>query len=65
VSGDWYIDPVACPGLAAEIRGFSYRKDKNGTVREIDEAQGIRDDALAACRYAVERKTKNTKFVLW
>lgn len=46
---EWMIDPVACPGLAAEVRGFSYRKDKNGTTREIDEAQGIRDDAIAAC----------------
>jgi phage terminase large subunit len=62
---EWYIDPVACPGLAAEVRGFSYRKDKNGTIREIDEAQGIRDDAIAACRYAIEHKISGSKFVLW
>jgi phage terminase large subunit len=62
---EWYIDPVACPGLSAEVRGFSYRKDKNGTIREIDEAQGIRDDAIAACRYAIEHKISGSKFVLW
>lgn len=62
---EWLIDPVACPGLAAEVRGFSYRKDKNGTIREIDEAQGIRDDAIAATRYAIEHKISGGKFVLW
>jgi phage terminase large subunit len=62
---DWTIDPIACPGLTAEVRGFSYRKDKNGTIREIDEAQGISDDAVDAVRYAISQKIKNTKFVLW
>jgi phage terminase large subunit len=62
---DWTIDPVTCPGLAAEVRGFSYRKDKNGTIREIDEAQGIRDDAIAATRYAIEHKISGGKFVIW
>jgi len=61
---NWTIDPVTCPGLAAEVRGFSYRKDKNGVVREIDEAQGIRDDAIDSVRYAISRKIKNTRFVL-
>lgn len=61
----WTIDPVTCPGLTAEVRGFSYRKDKNGIVREIDEAQGVRDDALDSVRYAVSQKIKNTKFVIW
>jgi phage terminase large subunit len=64
-STEWIIDPVACPGLASEVRGFSYRKDKNGIVREIDEAVGILDDGISACRYACERKLKNTKFVIW
>jgi phage terminase large subunit len=62
---DWTIDPVACPGLTAEVRGFSYRKDKNGTVREIDEAQGIRDDAIAGVRYAIEHKISGARYVLW
>jgi len=62
---DWTIDPVACPGLAAEVRGFSYRKDKNGIVREIDEACGMRDDAIAAVRYGIEHKISGGKFVLW
>lgn len=62
---EWTIDPVTCPGLAAEVRGFSYRKDKNGTIREIDEAVGIYDDGIAAARYAIAEKVKNTKFVIW
>ena len=62
---DWTIDPVACPGLAAEVRGFSYRKDKNGTIREIDEAVGFYDDAIAAARYAISEKIKSQRFVLW
>lgn len=62
---DWTIDPVACPGLAAEVRGFSYRKDKNGTVREIDEAQGIRDDGIAAARYSISEKVTSAKFVIY
>lgn len=62
---EWTIDPVACPGLAAEVRGFSYRKDKNGTVREIDEAVGIHDDGIAAARYAIAEKVTNAKYVIY
>lgn len=62
---DWTIDPVACPGLAAEVRGFSYRKDKGGALKEIDEAQGIRDDAIAAARYAISEKITSVKFVIY
>jgi len=48
----WHIDPVACPGLAAEVRGAVYKKDKSGRVTE--EIVSFHDDALAACRYGVE-----------
>jgi len=48
----WHIDPVACPGLAAEVRGFSWRKDRNDQL--TDEGTGAHDDAIAACRYAIE-----------
>lgn len=48
----WHIDPVACPGLAAEARGAVYKKDRSGRVTE--EIVSFHDDALAACRYAVE-----------
>lgn len=48
----WHIDPEACPGLAAEVRGAVYKKDRQGNVTE--EIFSFHDDALAACRYAVE-----------
>lgn len=51
-SHEWHIDPIACPGLAAEVRGAVYRKDKQGTPTE--EIFSFHDDGLAACRYAVE-----------
>jgi phage terminase large subunit len=51
-SREWIIDPVACPGLAAEVRGAVYRKDRNG--RPTEEIVSFHDDAMAACRYAVE-----------
>lgn len=51
-SHKWHIDPVACPGLSAEARGAVYKKDRLGRVTE--EIVSFHDDALAACRYAVE-----------
>lgn len=48
----WHIDPDACPGLAAEVRGAVYKKDKNGNPTE--EIFSFHDDAMAACRYAIE-----------
>lgn len=48
----WHIDPVACPGLAAEVRGAVYKKDRNG--RATEEIFSFRDDAMAASRYAIE-----------
>jgi phage terminase large subunit len=48
----WHIDPEACPGLAAEVRGAVYKKDKNGQPTE--EIFSFRNDALAAARYAVD-----------
>lgn len=50
----WHIDDVACPGIAAEVRGAVYKKDKQGNATE--EIFSFHDDALAACRYAIEEK---------
>jgi len=52
-SHKWIIDDTECPGLAAEVRGATYLKDKNGEPTE--EIFSYHDDALAACRYAVEQ----------
>ena len=49
---EWIIDPEACPGLAAEVRGAVYKKDRQG--RPTEEIVSFHDDAMAACRYAVE-----------
>jgi phage terminase large subunit len=51
----WHVDPEQCPGLVGEIRGYVYHKDKNGKVDD-HEPIGFHDDAIAACRYAIERK---------
>lgn len=51
-SQKWFIDDKECPGLAAEVIGANYVKDKNGNPTE--EIFSYHDDALAACRYAVE-----------
>ncbi len=51
-SRPWYIDEDACPGLAAEVRGASFKKDQQGRITE--EISAFRDDAMAACRYAGE-----------
>lgn len=48
----WHIDEAKCPGLAAEVRGAVYRKDRQG--KPTEEIFSFRDDALAACRYAGE-----------
>jgi phage terminase large subunit len=50
----WHIDPEKCPGLAAEVRGANYKKDRNGKLTE--EIVSFHDDALAACRYAIEEE---------
>lgn len=54
-SKKWHIDPERCPGLAAEVRGATYRKDRQGNATE--EIVSFHDDALAACRYAIEPLT--------
>lgn len=48
----WHIDEVKCPGLAAEVRGAVYKKDRQG--KPTEEIFSFRDDAMAACRYAGE-----------
>jgi phage terminase large subunit len=53
---EWIIDPERCPGLAAEVRGAAYKKDRNGNNTE--DIFSFHDDALAACRYAVEDLAK-------
>ena len=50
--GTWYIDPVACPGLVSEIATYKWKTDRDGNP--IDEPVKFKDDAIAACRYAVE-----------
>lgn len=50
----WHIDEQACPGLAAEVRGATYKTDRFGNLTE--EVFSFHDDALAACRYAVEEE---------
>jgi len=55
--GEWVIDPDKCPGLASEVKGFKWKEDRDGNV--LDEPVKFKDDAIAACRYAIEEKTKN------
>ena len=50
--GTWYIDPVACPGLVSEISSYKWKEDRDGNP--LDEPVKFKDDAIAACRYAVE-----------
>jgi phage terminase large subunit len=50
--GAWYVDPKACPGLVSEIAAYKWKEDRDGNP--LDEPVGFRDDAVAACRYAVE-----------
>lgn len=60
----WHIDETACPGLAAEVRGAVYKKDRNGQTTE--EIFSFHDDALAAVRYSVESLiTPPPKFEVW
>jgi phage terminase large subunit len=50
--GAWYIDPAACPGLVSEISSYKWKEDRDGNP--LDEPVKFKDDAIAACRYAVE-----------
>jgi phage terminase large subunit len=47
-----HIHRSNCPGIAAEIPNYAYRKDKNGEVME--EPVAFHDDGIAALRYAME-----------
>lgn len=59
----WHIDEEKCPGLAAEVRGATYKKDRNGHLTE--EISSFHDDALAACRYAVEDELTGPSIRFW
>ena len=48
----WFIDPDRCPGLLAELQSYKWAEDKEGNL--LDEPVNFKDDAIAACRYAVE-----------
>lgn len=61
-TGKWVIDPEKCPGLASEVKSYKWREDRDGNV--LDEPVKFKDDAIAACRYAVERKV-GEKFSLF
>jgi phage terminase large subunit len=51
-SKKWHIDPTLCPGLASEVKGYAWRKDKYGNT--LDEPIAINDDSIASVRYALE-----------
>lgn len=54
--GRWVIDPELCPGLSSEVKSFKWKEDKDGNP--LDEPVKFKDDAIAACRYAIEDKTE-------
>jgi len=56
--GVWYIDPDKCPGLVSEISTYKWKEDKDGNP--LDEPVKFKDDAIAACRYAIEERIKPT-----
>ncbi len=54
--GKWYIDPIECPGLASEIQSYKWKEDRDGNI--LDEPVKFKDDAVDACRYAIENLTE-------
>lgn len=60
--GEWIIDPVQCPGLASETKSLKWKEDRDGNP--LDEPVKFKDDAIAACRYAIEEKTEYTVSIL-
>lgn len=60
--GKWVIDPEKCPGLASETKSFKWKEDKDGNP--LDEPVKFKDDAIAACRYAIEEKTEYNVSIL-
>lgn len=60
--GKWLIDPEKCPGLASEVKTFKWKEDKDGNV--LDEPVKFKDDAIAACRYAIEELTEVSVSIL-
>jgi len=45
--GEWVIDPIACPGLASEVKSYKWKEARDGSV--LDEPVTFKDDAIAAC----------------
>jgi PBSX family phage terminase large subunit len=56
--GKWIIDPDKCPGLANEVSCFKWKEDKEGNP--LDETVEFKNDAIAACRYAIEELTEQS-----
>ena len=51
-SRKWYVDPDLCPGLVSELSTYKWKEGKEGDLE--DEPVPFKDDAIAACRYALE-----------
>lgn len=60
--GKWIIDPEKCPGLTSEVSMFKWKEDKDGNP--LDEPVKYKDDAIAACRYAIEELTEHSVSML-
>jgi len=60
--GEWIIDPEACPGLVSEVGMFKWKEDRDGNP--LDEPVKFKDDAIAACRYAIEELTEHSVSML-
>jgi phage terminase large subunit len=61
--GTWFVDKKQCPGLTAELATYKWKEDKEGHV--LDEPVSFHDDAIAACRYAVERQPQEGFYKQW
>lgn len=57
--GTWYIDPLKCPRLVSEVNSYKWRVNRDGEL--LDEPVSYKDDAIAACRYAVEELGDQTR----
>ena len=53
---------ISGPGLTSEVKTYKWKEDRDGNV--LDEPVKFKDDAIAACRYAIEEKTEYTVSML-
>jgi phage terminase large subunit len=60
--GKWVVDRERCPGLAGELSTYKWWEDREGNV--LDEPVKFKDDAIAACRYAIEELTGESLSIL-